>query len=443
MNCTRQRRQAEAANASGPSFSVLRSSFLILHCLCCASLPAWLPTPAPAHLQGEKPPITGDAVPDVAPFDELLLNFLNENQISGAALAITKDGKLVYSRGFGWADPDAKEKVSPTALFRIASISKPITAAAILMLVERGKLKLDDRAFDFIALAPSAGRKRDPRLKDITIRHLLEHTAGFDRAKSFDPMFRPVLIAKDLGVDPPAGPDHVIRYMLGQPLDFDPGSRYAYSNYGYCVLGRIIEKVSGQPYETFVREEVLKPLGISQTKLGKTLERAEGEVKYRDAVPRKGTAIMGPDFGKPVPAPYGAWHLEAMDAHGGWISSALDLVKFARAFDDPAKCPILKRESVETMFARPAGRAGHDTDGKPLPTYYGLGWNVRPMGNGRNTSHMGALDGTATVLVRRHDGVNWAVLFNARSNAKGEYLGTKIEPLLHQAAGKVKSWPTK
>ena len=393
--------------------------------------------------QADALPVTGDPVPELAPFDELLLGFLRDNEISGAALAITKDGVLIYARGFGWADPETMEKVLPTSLFRIASISKPITAVAILLLIERDKLKLDDRAFDFIAWEAPSGRKRDPRLKDVTIRHLLQHTAGFDREQSFDPMFRPVIIAKDLGVEPPARPEHVIRYMLGQPLDFDPGSRYAYSNYGYCVLGRIIEKVSGQPYETFVRNEVLKPLGATSTKLGKSLQRAPGEVKYRDAKPKQGKAIIGPDFGKPVPTPYGAWHLEAMDAHGGWISSAADLVRFASAFDRPEKCPILKPASIEAMFARPDGRPGYDDAGKPLPTYYALGWNVRPEGAGRNTMHMGSLDGTATVLVRRHDGLDWAVLFNSRSNAKGEYLGKLIDPLLHEAAAKVKRWPGK
>lgn len=388
-------------------------------------------------------PVTGDAVPELAPFDELLLAFLRDNEIAGASLAITKDGKLVYARGFGWADSDAMEKVLPSSLFRIASISKPITAVAILMLIERGKLKLDDRAFDFIAQEPSNSRKRDPRLKDITIRHLLQHTAGFDRDKSFDPMFRPVIIANELGVEPPAAPEHVIRFMLGQALDFDPGSRYAYSNYGYCVLGRIIERVSGQSYESFVRNQVLKPLGATSTKLGKTLERAAGEVKYRDAKPKQGKAIIGPDFGKPVPTPYGAWHLEAMDAHGGWLSSATDLVRFASAIDRPELCPILKPESIETMFARPDGRAGYDDAGKPLANYYALGWNVRPQGAGRTTMHMGSLDGTATALVRRHDGLNWAVLFNGRSNTKGEYLGKLIDPLLHETAAKVKRWPTK
>ncbi len=407
-----------------------------------ASLFVFLPLPSQGD-DGWPLPITGPTVPELTAFDELLLAVLTDNQVPGAALAITKDGKLIYARGFGWADPAAKEKVLPTALFRIASVSKPITAVAILLLVERGKLKLDDRAFELLALEPLPGRHREPRLKNITIRHLLQHTAGFDREKSFDPMFRPVLIAKEAGAPPPAGPEQVIRYMLGQPLDFDPGARYAYSNFGYCVLGRIIEKVSGQSYEDFVRNEVLRSLGITQTRLGKTLQRAPGEVTYHDAKDRTGKAVLGADFGKPVPMPYGAWYLEAMDAHGGWISSAVDLVRFAAALDDANKSPLLKKPTIEAMFARPDGRAGYDAEGKPLPVYYGLGWNVRPERGGFTAWHNGALDGTASLLVRRYDGIDWAVVMNSRTNAKGQYLGKLIDPLLHQAAAKVKRWPAK
>lgn len=384
-------------------------------------------------------PLTGDPVPELAPFDDLMLSFLAEHEVPGAALAVAKDGKLVYARGFGYADPDAKEKTLPASLFRIASVSKPITAVAILMLVERGKLKLDDRAFELLAVPTPRGRKRDPRLDDITVRHLLQHTGGWDRAKSFDAMFRPVLIAKELGVEPPAGPNEVIRYMVGQPLDFDPGSRYAYSNFGYCVLGRIIEKVSGQPYELFVQENVLRPVGATQTRLGKTLERAASEVKY--AATSKRRAVVGPNLGERVPLPYGAWYLEAMDAHGGWLSTAPDLVKFAAALDRADRGALLKPATWEMMFARPEGPPGFDDDDRPASTYYALGWQVRPQESGFNAWHNGALDGTASMLVRRHDGLVWAVLFNARANPKGEYLSKLIDPLLHEAAAKVKQWP--
>src|SRR5687767_14730117 len=104
-----------------------------------------LPLAGKADTKATALPVTGESVPELAPFDELLLAFLQENEIAGASLAITKDGRLIYARGFGWADADGQVKVSPASLFRIASLSKPITAVAILMLIERGKLKLDDK----------------------------------------------------------------------------------------------------------------------------------------------------------------------------------------------------------------------------------------------------------------------------------------------------------
>jgi len=138
--------------------------------------------------------VTGQANPDLASFDDMMLGFLKEHQVPGAALAVTRHGRLVYSRGFGVADRDGMHAVTPAMLFRIASISKPITSAAILRLIEQGRLKLDDRAFAFLNMRP--GQKGDDRLNDVTVRHLLQHTGGWDRDKSFDPMFRSVAAAK-------------------------------------------------------------------------------------------------------------------------------------------------------------------------------------------------------------------------------------------------------
>jgi N-acyl-D-amino-acid deacylase len=404
-----------------------------------------LPSAPAGDKKSEKAPRTGVDNPALAPLDEMMEKFIAEHQVPGAALAVTKDGKLVYTRGFGYADPEAKSLVQPRSKFRIASISKPITAAAILRLIEMGKLKLDDPVFDLLALALPPGSEEDPRLRKITVRHCLQHTGGWDRAKSSDPMFRPLVIAKALGVKAPAGPNDVIRYMMGQKLDFAPGSRYAYSNFGYCVLGRVIEKVSGKSYEAFVRDEILQTLKMDDTRLGKTLEPAPGEVKYVDGKKRTAPAVVGPELGKKVPLEYGAWYLEAMDAHGGWLSSAPDLVRFASAFDRTRKSPILKDESIRALFARPEGLAGHDKDGKAKETYYGLGWQVVSAGpkGSFNSWHTGALDGTATILVRRHDGLDWAVLFNARADEKGRYLAALIDPLVHQAVDRVQRWPIK
>lgn len=395
-----------------------------------------------ASAQDKKIPVTGAADADLAAFDELMLKFVADNQVPGAALAVARDGRLVYARGFGHADKELGLPVQPGMRFRIASISKPITAAMILRLIELGLLKLDDRVFDFLKIALPADA--DPRLKKITIQHLLHHTAGFDRDKSFDPMFRPLIIAKDQKTRPPAGPMEIIHYMTRRPLDFDPGERYAYSNFGYCLLGRVIEKATGLSYEAAVQKHVLTPIGVKHMQLGHTLTTAKNEVHYFDEKKRTANAVLGPDFGKAVPLPYGAWYLEAMDAHGGWIASAPDLVRFASAFDQPKEAKILNADSIKTMFARPDGLAGHAKEGKAKAVYYGCGWQVRTLGGERiNTWHNGALDGTSTLLVRRFDGLTWAVLFNTRKNAKGMELSGLIDPLVHEAATKVKRWPAK
>lgn len=395
------------------------------------------------------PPMTGATDARLAPFDDLLSGFIREREVPGAALAVSKQGRLVYSRGVGYADVDAKTPVEPDALFRIASISKPITAVAVLQLVEQGRLQLDDRVTNLLDVEPwlLPGSHVDPRLADVTVLHLLQHTGGWDRDASLvDPMFHSVEISRLLKVPPPAEPAHIMRYVFGRPLDFDPGARYAYSNFGYLLLGRIIEKITSEGYESYVRRAVLGPLGITGMRLGKTLPagRVEREVRYYATGDATGPAVVGNEIGKQVPWPYGGWYLEAMDAHGGWIASAPDLVRFASAFDDPARSPLLKPETIATMFARPAGRAGHDLEGKPLDSYYSCGWFVRPVGKGgaANHWHTGSLDGTSTLLVGRHDGLNWAVLFNTRNGPRGEVPSKAIDPLLHQAADAVREWPS-
>jgi N-acyl-D-amino-acid deacylase len=393
-------------------------------------------------------PLTGVCDPKLASFDRVLSAFGTLHEVPGAALAVTKGGRLVYARGFGYASAERKEAVQPDSLFRIASISKPVTAAAVLRLAEGGKLRLRDKVFDILKFTPhlEPDAKPDPRLKDITILHLLQHTAGWDIAESPDPMvWQSAAIAKALKAEPPAKAEQIIRYMMGRPLDFPPGARHAYSNFGYCLLGRVIESVTDRSYEEYVRKEVLSVLGIQRMKQGKTLPegRAEGEVKYYDEQNRTAPAVVGAQVGKQVPLPYGAWYLEAMDSHGGWIASAVDLVRFASTFDDPARSKLLTAESIRTMFARPEGAAGYEADGQPRGQYYGCGWSVVSPGNkgGQNHYHGGGLDGSAGLLVRRGDGLNWAVLFNAENSPAGNHLGFAIDLYLHRAADKVKDWP--
>lgn len=380
----------------------------------------------------------------VSEFDSLMSQFLAEHRIPGAALAVTYRGRLVHAKGYGYADIAAGEPATPNSLFRIASISKPITAVAILRLVDEGKLSLDDRIFELLDFEKHTEEfpNYDPRLKEITIRHLLEHRGGWDRDVSFDAMFQAVRFAQKLDVPPPAGTVDVIRAMFDQKLDFAPGERYAYSNYGYCLLGRAIEKVTGKPYEEYVREEILAPLGIREMRIGRTFleDRSPGEVRYY--FPGRGTSVFARNLGAEIPSVYGAWHHEAMDSHGAWIASAVDLARFACAFDDPEACPVLKPQSIAAMHARPDGLAGYDAEGKPKPTYYSLGWSNKTDAQGRDVhAHSGSLPGTATTLIRRDDGLNAVILFNARSSPTVSHFGRGIEVRLLEAIDRIAVWP--
>ena len=361
-----------------------------------------------------RPPATAHALND---FDRTMLREMQKRGAVGAALAVTRFGRLVYARGFGYADLEKKEPVEPTSLFRIASISKPITAVAVLQLVQRRKLGLDARLTDVLKLQPvlEAGRHADSRLRQVTIRHLLHHSGGWDRDASFDPMGweTRAKAAKSVGVaSDEVRPEHIVRYMLGQPLDFDPGTQYAYSNFGYCVLGRVIEQVSGEPYEQYVKKHVLAPLGIRDMRIGTKTPQAH-EVMYYQRRVRGGQ----PQRGEYISANAIAGPIDVYDSHGGWIGSVVDLAKFASAFDVPRRCRVLSSRAIEAMFARPIGRLGLDEAGRPKRSFYGFGWFVSYGSQGPTIYHAGNLRSSTGAVYRRPDGLNWVVLFNV---PKGE-----------------------
>lgn len=388
--------------------------------------------------------MTGRSDPALAAIDTAVQAFIREHRVPGLSLAITHQGRLVHSRGYGYADVATQQPVEPHHLFRIASVSKPITAVAILQLVEQGKLALDERVLEVLEIEPEEAEqsKFDERQRAITIRHLLQHRGGWDRDRSFDAMFQSVRFAQALGVDPPAKPHDVIRAMLTVPLDFDPGERYAYSNYGYCLLGRVIEKLSGQSYEDYVKEQVLAPAGIQAMCIGSTRleERHAQEVRYYH--PGEAKSVFAEDLGEPTPSPYGAWYLEAMDAHGGWIASAEDLVRFAVALDAEPKTPLLTPESLGLIHQRPPGLAGTNDQGEAKDVFYGLGWLVREHSDGSRTIwHGGSLPGTNTELAKRRDGVNIALLLNTRVSAKSSSLINDAMGRVHQAIDSVQAWP--
>lgn len=365
-------------------------------------------------------PITGQAAPGLSAFDGIMTDLMSAYLIPGAQLAITYNGRLVLARGYGLADPAAQTPVQPDSMFRIASNSKQITAVAILKLVEQGKLSLDDKAFSILSdLQPPPGKSKDPRTATITIRHLLEHAGGYDSEISLDPMFTPLMIAQDLKIESPPGSTDIIRWMLGRPLDFSPGARSAYSNFGYCVLGRVIEKVTGQNYEMWVRNNILGPIGVTQMREGSTLQagRLPKEVTYNNSGT---TQTIFPFPPMTVPWAYGGWYIEAMDSHGGWVTSAIELMKFWNAIEGRRGPALLSPASIAQMTANP--RIPDNT----ADAWYGFGFEVNPEPpNGVYWSHSGYLDGQTSWAVRSSTGWDYAAFFNGVPNTQAAKKETK------------------
>jgi CubicO group peptidase (beta-lactamase class C family) len=405
----------------------------------CDKAPGLPPVDPPAEI-----PISGGAVPGMASYDQRITNLMRKYDIPGGAVAVMRDGKLIYARGFGYADLASQAPVQPDAMFRLASVSKSITGVAIMKLVEEGRLGLDDKVAPLIAdLTPAPGATVDPRWEQITIRHLLNHTGGWDRDRpgGFDPMFRPAIAAAAVGAPAPASAETVIRYMKGMPLDFSPGEKFVYSNFGYAILGRVIERLSGMTYEEYVRSRVLQPVGAGRTRLGRTRvsEALPEEVKYY----LPGEAGMGMSAplvpsvypgGGAVPVNYGGFYIEAMDSHGGWVSSTIDLLRFVGGVDGRANRPdILSPALITEMTSNGVTLCGGACS-------YTAGWLVRPTQGDATWSHGGSLPGTTTLLVRSYHNFSWVALFNARSTT-GNFDG-ELDAALWGALADVSSFPT-
>ena len=349
---------------------------------------------------------TGYDVPDLVNFDEAMSNLISDYDIPGAQLAITYHGRLVYNRGFGYADVDASTLVCPDNIFRLASLSKQITSITLMHLYEQGRVGLNDTVFGADGLLNSTSFQSaiDPRVYNITVRNLLQHTGGWDRDVSGDPMFNNYYIAQAMAVTAPADEMAIIEYVLNnQELDFTPGTQSHYSNLGFSILGRVIEEITGQEYETYVRDSILAPLDIFDMYCGKNLlvDQLPNEVNYYD-YSSANNVLSAYDNLTLVPRPYGGFNVEALDAAGGWVGSAEDLCKILCAVDRFATVPdMLLPATIDTMISPSF-----------VNEYYALGWNVSPFHD--NYWHTGSLPGTTTEIVRANNQLNWAILLNTR-----------------------------
>ena len=341
-------------------------------------------------------PISGKAGPGLKPFDRAILSIMTRHGIPGAALAIAKDGRLVYAKGFGWADLASAQPVEPGTVFGLASLSKPITAMAILLLIQQGKLNLNDSAFAILNhIGPPRGRRADKRIGKITIRHLLNHSGGWDRKKSGDPVNWAPRVAKAMGLQAPITAEQLISFTLGTPLDFEPGTQHQYSNIGYITLGQVIEKVSAQPYEEFVYKNILAPMGIRRAMVNHKRSYPPGVARRYLA----GTSIMLPPMQSPM-----------LTAAGGWNVSTVGMVRFLTAIDGSrGNKPFLKKEIFETMIAPPPPPLRPRANG----SYPGLGWPVVFKNkDGFGYVHDGLWHGIRTFMKRSPKGINWVLAFN-------------------------------
>ena len=308
-------------------------------------------------------------MPEFPEMDSVVTAYMQKYGAPAVSVAVVKDERLVFVKSYGYQDVEKQIPATNENLYRIASISKPITVLGLLTLVKDGKLSLDDTVFgpkgilgeDFGPVPPGSNKDK------ITIKHLIEHKSGLQNIPR-DAMFSyPELDQNGI----------VEKVVSERKLMTEPGAKYYYSNVGYCVLGRVIEKLSGQRYEDFIKERVLKPAGITDMRIGgNTLsQRYPNEVKYYD----KGSNVY-----------CYKWDITRMDSHGGWIASATDLAKLMVHID---RNPRVKDILPATLLAE---------------TYMGK----------TDWMHSGSLPGTATVMRRLDDEYIYVVLSNMRSGEK-------------------------
>ena len=360
-------------------------------------------------------PIRGKQEPKLAAFDRAMTTYMQANDISAGLLGVMKDGKIVLERSYGWSNAERTDPLKPRAVMRIASVTKPFTAACIRRMADAGKISLDDLAFDLgqqrgglLQISPHL-RLGDQRLKNVTVRHLLEHTAGWNPDIAADLTFRELDIVREMGVSSPPGRLDMARWILAHPLQHTPGHRRVYSNEGYFFLGLIVEKMTNRNYMDYLVSEVLEPAGIpsSEIFLGRTLRnnRNEREPWYDSRA--VSPSVFPP--GKNVERAYGGWSLENHFSAGGLVASPRGLLGFLKA-----------RYIIGSRIGLPRKR--------------------RDSGNWL-LSHTGKFTGTSALARQRGDGIHFAVIFNKAAPDPGDY-GVGIRMLLDQVIDKhVKAWP--
>ena len=364
-------------------------------------------------------PSNGRLVPELEILDETILEFMKLNDIGACMLAVMNDGTTVYHRCFGWQDAGRNVELPLNTIMRLASVTKPLTAAATRKLVTEGSISLQDFVFDdgsndgILDLQPFG--VPDPRIYDITVDHLLRHRGGWDRGIAGDLTYMETTIAAAMGLPSPPGRLATVRWIMGQPLQVDPGSEYIYSNIGFLLLGMIVEQESGQPLIEFLREGVFGPIGILDCQLihGRTFatEHDPREPWYNHHG-RISPNVFYPiyDDDEFVFSPYGGWDHEARIGQGAVVADPLAILEFLNHF-----------------------QVNGDDIGGPRPLPGNWRWN-----------HTGSFIGTNTLARQRGDGINYVVLFNKRPQSGVSSYSSQIRTILDAIFdnGQIGNWPT-
>lgn len=278
------------------------------------------------------------------------------NQRFNGAVLVAKDGKPVLSKGYGMANFEWNEPVTPDTKFRLGSITKQFTAMAVLLLSDQGKLKVDDAVCKFVDPCPGTW-------KPITLHHLLTHTSGIPNFTAFKSYVKTM--------SQPSPPAETLKRFLNEPLDFAPGSKFSYSNSGYVLLGYIIEKVTGCSYADFVGKNIFNPLGMHDTGYDDTVT----------VLPRRaaGYERVG---GQLRNAAY--LDMSIPHAAGSLYSTTLDLMKWDEAL---TAHKLLSPESYKRYFT-------------PALNNYAYGWTVKTEDGVEQINHSGGINGFSTRIVR-------------------------------------------
>ena len=335
--------------------------------------------------------------------DALVYKFMNDYSIPAIALTICKDEEVVYSCGYGFGDGTARDRATDKHLFRLASLSKQFTSAAIMKLVEEGRLSLSSRVFGKGGvLEEEFGADITGLPAAVTVQDLLQHASGWISDPE-DPMFPGLSNSPYWGMTTKERIDYVLHNVAQTST---PGQSYSYYNLGYGMLGMVIEKVSGMDYESYLKENIWGPAGISDMHVGGDLaHRRENEVIYTSQDGGDGYAN----------------DMEMLKAAGGLIGSSSELARFLCSMDYGTKVPdILKPETLDLIYT--PSRANNQ---------YGLGWNLNhTIFTDWRGYHSGALAGTATMWSVGNNGVNGVLLCNSRSFTKPNF-DTDMYVLLH------------